>query len=109
MGSGAQFKIGLVGSGDAFASAFWNSSRNWTATDLFGASNANVNLATIFSSSSTSTNFNANPTEGSFSFTSTGAGFTGNQLTWSAVPEPSSALAGILLGAGLLRRKRNQR
>ena len=25
---------------------------------------------------------------------------TGNTLTWSAVPEPTSALAGLLLGAG---------
>lgn len=31
---------------------------------------------------------------------------TGTSLTWSAVPEPSSALAGLLLGAGLLRRRR---
>ena len=27
-------------------------------------------------------------------------------VNWSAVPEPSSALAGLLLGAGLLRRRR---
>ena len=33
-------------------------------------------------------------------------GTSGNTLTWSAVPEPSSALAGMLLAAGLLRRRR---
>jgi autotransporter-associated beta strand protein len=31
---------------------------------------------------------------------------TGSSLTFTAVPEPTSALAGILLGAGLLRRRR---
>ncbi|MEI6606294.1 MAG: hypothetical protein WCP35_13365, partial [Verrucomicrobiota bacterium] len=31
---------------------------------------------------------------------------SGNSLTWSAVPEPSSTLAGLLLAAGLLRRRR---
>jgi autotransporter-associated beta strand protein len=31
---------------------------------------------------------------------------TGSTLTWSAVPEPTSALAGLLVGAGLLRRRR---
>ena len=28
-------------------------------------------------------------------------------LNWTAVPEPTSALAGLLIGAGLLRRRRN--
>ena len=32
---------------------------------------------------------------------------TGNSLTFTAVPEPSTALAGLLLAAGLLRRRRN--
>jgi uncharacterized protein (TIGR03382 family) len=27
-------------------------------------------------------------------------------LQWTAIPEPTSALAGLLLGAGLLRRRR---
>lgn len=104
LGSGAVFKI--VGSGDGFAALFWNSSQNWSASNLFGANNINVNLATIFSGANTT--FTANPTEGSFSFTSVSGG-TNNNLKWTAVPEPTSALAGILLGAGLLRRKRNQR
>lgn len=32
----------------------------------------------------------------------------GTSLTWTAVPEPTTAFAGILLGAGLLRRRREQ-
>ena len=38
-------------------------------------------------------------TQGSFAI-------NGSSLTWTAVPEPSSALAGLLVGAGLLRRRR---
>ncbi len=101
-GTGAEFKI--VGTGDGYAAAFWDSTRNWTATELFGVNNATVNLSTIFT---TTTSFNPSPLQGSFSFTSTGGG-TGNQLTWTAVPEPTSALAGILLAAGLLRRRRTR-
>jgi hypothetical protein len=35
---------------------------------------------------------------------------TGNTLNWNytAVPEPTSALAGLLLGIGMLRRTRRQ-
>jgi autotransporter-associated beta strand protein len=51
---------------------------------------------------------------GNFSFTNLGAGpygassfgFDGSSLTFTAVPEPTSALAGLLLTAGLLRRRR---
>ena len=39
---------------------------------------------------------------GSFSFDA-----TQGQLVWTAIPEPSTALAGLLLTAGLLRRRRN--
>lgn len=107
-GSGAQFKISLVSSGDTFASNFWDATHNWAAAELFGTSNVNANLANIFNSASTTTNFNPNSSQGNFSFTSIGSGIS-NNLKWTAVPEPTSALAGILLGAGLLRRKRGQR
>jgi uncharacterized protein (TIGR03382 family) len=32
---------------------------------------------------------------------------TWSPINWSAVPEPGSALAGLLLAAGLLRRRRH--
>ncbi len=38
--------------------------------------------------------------------------YTGSNLNWSsfsAVPEPSSALVGMLLGGGLLRRRRTDK
>ena len=31
---------------------------------------------------------------------------TGTELRWTAVPEPSGTLAGLLVAAGLLRRRR---
>ena len=102
-GTGAEFKVAAIG-GSGFADAFWTSSHNWTASDLFGSNNGSVNIGDIFNSANTAANFAANSVYGSFSFTNNGG--TGNQLTWTAVPEPTSALAGILLGAGLLRRKR---
>jgi hypothetical protein len=33
---------------------------------------------------------------------------SGGTLKWTAVPEPTSALAGLLLGGGLLRRRRQR-
>jgi autotransporter-associated beta strand protein len=37
----------------------------------------------------------------------TGFSFSGNSLVFTAVPEPTSALAGLLITAGLLRRRRS--
>lgn len=43
-------------------------------------------------------------TTGSFTISSTGGS---SILKYSAVPEPTNVLAGLLLGAGLLRRRRS--
>ena len=49
---------------------------------------------------------------GDFSYSNLGGGYSGSftingsTLQFTAVPEPTSALAGLLLGAGLLRRRR---
>ena len=73
---------------------------------LYGTG-APASLATLFSTFS--------GTDGTSSVSSSSLvtgqgqfGYTGNTLTWTVVPEPTSALAGILLGAGLLRRRRRQ-
>lgn len=98
---GSVFSIVLEGS-QTFGDTFWDSAQSWT--DIFKTQNgtADINWTSIFTSFAYS---NANgaldPTSrGSFSFTPS------NTLSWSAVPEPTSAMAGILLGAGLLRRRR---
>jgi hypothetical protein len=94
-GSNAVFQIILTG-GQTFAAPFWDSNQTWANIFSPGAA-----LATIFNGG-----FGGNVPvsgivagRGSFSFSS-------SSLEWSAVPEPSSALAGILLALGLLRRRR---
>jgi autotransporter-associated beta strand protein len=77
--------------------AFWNtanSTKVWNMSDIFGSAFASNTFASVTST--------ANPTTQG-AFTITGGGST---LTWTAVPEPTSALAGLLIGAGLLRRRR---
>ena len=99
-GSGAIFKV-VLDSG-SYTEDFWKTNQQWTG--IFTASNA-VNMAGIFSDiqwsggSLLTTPLTTPP--GHFSFTN-----SGTTLTWTAVPEPTSALAGLLLGAGLLRRRR---
>lgn len=73
---------------------FWNTpfnSQSWSMASIFGQA-----ISGSFESVTTSTDVSA---KGQFTI-------TGSNLTWTAVPEPTSALAGILLGAGLLRRRR---
>ena len=90
------FTIALGTNG--FADLFWETNKSWT--DIFTGTGS-FDLASIFinfgGSGVASNGFVAG--EGQF-------GFTGSTLTWTAVPEPSSALAGLLIAAGLLRRRR---
>lgn len=76
--------------------AFWNATPyhtvNWAMADIFGSS-----FAGSFSSSvTTSTDVS---TYGSFSV-------NGSNLTWTAIPEPTTALAGLLMSAAVIRRRR---
>ena len=101
-GSGAVFKIMLTGDQD-FSDAFWNASHTWT--DIFKSADGSAVLldwASIFSGG-----FDYSYNGQSAAPTSQG-GFTvtGNSLTWSAVPEPSGALVGLILVGSLCRRQR---
>ena len=86
-----------------FSESFWDANRTWT--DIFKTADAgsNVNFASCFSSvqyyNSTTGNLGSPTGQGYFTT-------SGSSLTWTAVPEPTTALAGLLLGAGLLRRRR---
>lgn len=99
-GTGAVFKVVL--GGNAFTDAFWNTDKTWT--DIFSGDGTPTDLASIFTGFS-GTNVNTDGTvfgnTGRFTFNGT------STLTWSAVPEPTSALAGLLIAAGLMRRRRN--
>jgi autotransporter-associated beta strand protein len=101
--SGAVFKV-VLGSG-AFTETFWNTNQSWT--DIFKAnvdgSGSPMDIASVFSAiqwfEGTTNMTSLTGTEGSFTI-------SGSTLNWTAVPEPTSALAGLLLTAGLLRRRR---
>lgn len=103
-GSGAVFKV-VLGGGGSFSETFWNSDRTWT--DIFKTADGGtaVSIASTFASANvqwfTGSNNMTALTGGEGYFTT-----SDTNLNWIAVPEPSSALAGLLLGAGLLRRRR---
>ena len=95
-GSGTNFKI-VLGSG-VTADAFWNTpfaQRMWS--DIFtGTLSGGFDTANIQVTGPGAGNIAG---MGSFSI-------TGTSLTWAAIPEPSSAvLSGLLIMAGLLRRR----
>lgn len=104
------FKI-VLPTGTNFSNSFWSQQRQWadiftdgtTAkawTSFFGGSTPNFS----FYSGTTALVFdNSNNPPGYFAFS--GA----NTLTWNPVPEPTSALTGLLIAAGLLRRSRQPR
>jgi autotransporter-associated beta strand protein len=76
--------------------AFWNTipygTQTWNMYDIFGQAFSSGAFQSVVTSTDVSE-------FGSFTI-------TGTTLTWTAVPEPTSALAGLLLTAGLLRRRR---
>ncbi len=105
--TGAIFRVVLNDTQD-FTSNFWDSDRTWS--DIFKTVDevSSLSIASIFSGTvqyyngggTTLASISAPTAQGAFTF-------SGTDLKWSAVPEPSSALAGLLIAAGLLRRRRS--
>ena len=91
----------IVASDALVAQNFWNTTKTWNDIFTTDGSTAIANWANIFTSVSVVNNsFNpVTPVGGSFSL-------AGNSLTWTAVPEPTGMLAGLLLGAGVFLRSR---
>jgi hypothetical protein len=93
----------IVASDALVAANFWNTNQTWTDIFTTDGTAAISNWANVFGSTVSLVNSSFNPittTAGSFSL-------SGSTLSWAAIPEPTSALAGLLLGAGLLRRRRS--
>ncbi len=103
-GGEAVFRIVLGASG--FKDSFWESSHSWS--DIFTHGGKEIaGWSKIFSNGLEYTD------SAGTAISPVGAGsfsLTGNTLAWTPeftpVPEPSSALAGLLIAAGLLRRRR---
>lgn len=101
-GAEAIFRLVLNGT-ENFDESFWNADRSWA--DIFKNGGTALNIETIFGANVEYYNSadlvpNGNTTGRSFSI-------SGMTLNWTTVPEPTSALVGLLVGAGLLRRRRN--
>lgn len=102
-GSDAIFRV-VIGDSD-FSNNFWTLPHTWSDIFTSDGSAPIANWTSIFGGGiktyNGGTEITDTATYGSFSFTP-----DTNSLTWSAVPEPTSALAGLLIAAGLLRRRR---
>ena len=99
-GGSAIFKI-VLGT-NTFADAFWDTNKSWT--DIFGGAGTPAALSALFSSFSATGGLASSGIaagQGQFSFN----GST-STLNWIAVPEPTSALGGLLLVGGILHRRR---
>lgn len=96
---GSTFRV--VAPSGGFSDPFWAMTQTWTDIFTNVGSTAIANWAAIFNIELVDNNLAA--------FTPMNGGFTasGNTLTWTAVPEPTSALAGLLIVSGLLRRRRS--
>ena len=93
----AVFRIVLGTSLGVLDSNFWNVDRTWS-TIFTGFTGGNFSNSRLLVVESGATPYHTSG-QGQFSI-------SGTTLTWTAVPEPSAAVVGLLLGAGLLRRRR---
>ena len=93
----------ILGSGVDLQDSFWNINRSWEVFSKFNPGKSSGSFTTLnqpsgLASARPGASFSIGPvTSGAVTLSYTAATF---------VPEPTSALAGLLLAAGLLRRKR---
>lgn len=97
----ATFKI-VLGTNFNSGDAFWLSFRQWDVFAVAGSKTDTFEVFKVYNASAPSTELNY-ASYGSFGYAY--AGNTG-YLSWTPVPELSNLLAGGVLGAGLMRRRR---
>jgi autotransporter-associated beta strand protein len=92
----------VKGTGSGFAFDFMGSTPFWNTTYTLAEWSGSLSGFVL-------SDFDAvasRNTLGAGSYSTSYFTITGNTLTFTAIPEPSTALAGLLLAAGLLRRRR---
>lgn len=91
--TGTLFRVNLgTGTNFAVGNNFWDDEQNWDLSSIFLGGVDTGSFASVSSVQDVSS-------FGSFSINST-------TLTWTPIPEPQSTLVGLLIGAGLVRRRR---
>ncbi len=102
--TGAIFRVILTGAADLGVTSFWGQAQEWNNIFSVSGTTSKADINGLFNSfqvfNGTSDITMSSASQGSFTF-------NGSSLTWSAVPEPTTALAGVLLVAGLMRRRRS--
>lgn len=103
-GTDAVFQI-VTSDSEGFGDNFWETNHTWSDIfkDAAGSESLGNDWLSMFSSFafSNGTSTISAPTNGSFTWTN-----SGNTLSWTAVPEPTAPLGGLLIAVGLLRRRR---
>jgi fibronectin-binding autotransporter adhesin len=104
--SSATFNILLksTGSDVLFSDTFWDVAHQWQVFNVSGTDLNNFQHLTVSLDTDNLPYTSAPPPAMN---PSAGFSYSGGYVYWTAVPEPSTALAGLLLAAGLLRRRRN--
>ena len=108
--SGAIFKIMLTDFFDRATDTFWDTRQVWSVFDAAGTKTGVFDTFEIWEDSAgTPTQLTANsvkPGYFSFAWGTDGLGANSGNLIWTPIPEPGNALVGLILGAGLLKRRR---
>lgn len=104
--SGAIFKIVLGEAFDRIGSAFWDTRQVWEVFNTPGTQTGVFDTFQIWDTSGQITAASVKPGYFSFAWGTDSLGAESGNLIWTPIPEPGNALVGLILGAGLLKRRR---